>query len=606
MDHGKKPVAVGPVGGTSGSKWDDGVYSTVRQIVLAHGAGIDSIQFEYDKQGSSVWSNKHGGTGGYKTDKVKLGYPDEFLTSIHGYYGALYEGGPICVRSLNFVSNERTYGPFGVDQGTFFSIPIGREKIVGFFGRCGWFLDAIGAYMTPVPQTNASRDLICSQQSYVVSGAENTGYSVVHGSLGKDYDIVLAIKQKENMRDASPMAMADYTNVSPITFSRQSSHSDYSGIEGKDKVLALPPPREKKLSEIKDLVTHETWGGSGGTPFDDGKHTAIRQINISRNIGIVYIKVLYEDNGQAVWGSRNGGTGGFKSDKIVFNYPYEILTHVTGFYGPTMISPTIIKALTFYTTNGKYGPFGEEQGVPFSTKLKEGMIVGFHGRKGLFLDAIGVHVKEGKVTPSQVRPTPPLHDEAKPVAGNGDPLWPSKQIVPRGVPSQEPYKVVKEPAPCGPGPWGGDGGKPWDDGVFTGIKQVFLTRSEAICSIQIEYDRNGQSVWSVKHGGNSGTNTHRIKLESPNEVLTCISGYYGPIGNEHCKVIKSLTFYTSRGKYGPFGEEIGTFFTSTTTEGKVVGFHGRSSLYLDAVGVHMQHWLGSHKQSKPTFFKMFG
>lgn len=71
MDHGKKPVAVGPVGGTSGSKWDDGVYSTVRQIVLTHGAGIDSIQFEYDKQGSSVWSNKHGGTGGCKTDKYR-------------------------------------------------------------------------------------------------------------------------------------------------------------------------------------------------------------------------------------------------------------------------------------------------------------------------------------------------------------------------------------------------------------------------------------------------------------------------------------------------------------------------------------------------------
>ena len=99
---------------------------------------------------------------------------------------------------------------------------------------------------------------------------------------------------------------------------------------------------------------------------------------------------------------------------------------------------------------------------------------------------------------------------------------------------------------------------------------------------------------------------NQIKLEYPHEVLTCISGYYGPIGNEHSKVINSLTFYTSRGKYGPFGEEIGTFFTSTTTEGKVVGFHGRSSLYLDAIGVHMQHWLGSHKQSKPGFFKMFG
>jgi hypothetical protein len=75
------------------------------------------------------------------------------------------------------------------------------------------------------------------------------------------------------------------------------------------------------------------------------------------------------------------------------------------------------------------------------------------------------------------------------------------------------FGVIKEPAPCGPGPWGGDGGRPWDDGVFSGIKQIYVTRvAEAICSIQIEYDRNGQAVWSIKHGGNGGTDTHRVLL----------------------------------------------------------------------------------------------
>ena len=97
-----------------------------------------------------------------------------------------------------------------------------------------------------------------------------------------------------------------------------------------------------------------------------------------------------------------------------------------------------------------------------------------------------------------------------------------------------------------------------------------------------------------------------MKLEYPHEVVNCICGYYGPISKDEPRdVIKSLTFYTSRGKYGPFGEEIGTFFTSTTTEGKVVGFHGRSSLYLDAIGVHMQHWLGARRTWKPSLFKVF-
>ncbi|KAF6163054.1 hypothetical protein GIB67_001382 [Kingdonia uniflora] len=77
------------------------------------------------------------------------------------------------------------------------------------------------------------------------------------------------------------------------------------------------------------------------------------------------------------------------------------------------------------------------------------------------------------------------------------------------------------------------------------------------------------------------------------------------VRDEGHKVIMSLTIYTSRGKYGPFGEEIGTFFTSAVTEEKVVGFHDRSSLYLDAIGVHMQHWLGEQKTGMSIMSKIF-
>lgn len=65
-------MSVGPWGGADGFRWDDGVYSGIRQLVVAHGAGIDSIHIEYDDRGISVWSDKHGGSGGLKTDKVSL------------------------------------------------------------------------------------------------------------------------------------------------------------------------------------------------------------------------------------------------------------------------------------------------------------------------------------------------------------------------------------------------------------------------------------------------------------------------------------------------------------------------------------------------------
>jgi hypothetical protein len=75
------------------------------------------------------------------------------------------------------------------------------------------------------------------------------------------------------------------------------------------------------------------------------------------------------------------------------------------------------------------------------------------------------------------------------------------------------YGMVKEPVPMGPGPWGGEGGRPWDDGVYTGVKQIYIMRGVFIGSIQIEYDRGGHSIWSARHG-NSGHITHRVSAES--------------------------------------------------------------------------------------------
>ncbi|GAU27699.1 hypothetical protein TSUD_126450 [Trifolium subterraneum] len=547
MSLEEKPVSVGPWGGSGGYSWDDGVYSSIRQLVIVHGEGIDSIQIEYDKDGDSVWSLKHGGSGGHKIEKIKLDYPDEFLTSIDGYYGSLNQWGPIFIRSICFESNKKIYGPFGVEQGTYFTLPVTGAKIVGFHGRYGWHIDAIGVHLRSYQQPKPSKTLSKSH-NHINNTNDSVGYSVIQGSVSQGFDIVVAVKQKDGFSGkASPTKKI-------LTFKETNS------IEPKEKIV----PMLKAPSIVDDgVVTYGPWGGNGGYVFDDGPYTGIRQIDLSR------------------------------------------------YYGSLMyMGPSTIRSLTFHTTKRTYGPFGDEYGTYFTTKLKEGKVVGIHGRKGLFLDALGVHVIEGKVivsvptSPSmEIIPREPSITETK------SSQWPTKLVLPKSAPLEEvPSGVIKEPAPCGPGPWGGDGGRPWDDGVFSDIKQIYLTKSsEGICSIQIEYDRNKQSVWSVKHGGNGGSITHRIKLEYPNEVLSCITGYHGTVAtDEQAIVIKSLTFHTSRGKYGPFGDEVGKFFTSTKTEGKVVGFHGRSSMYLDAIGVHMQHWLGSQKTSRSSsLFKIF-
>lgn len=62
-----------------------------------------------------------------------------------------------------------------------------------------------------------------------------------------------------------------------------------------------------------------------------------------------------------------------------------------------IMGPTAVKSLTLHTTKREYGPYGDEQGTFFSSSLFDGMVVGFHGRSGWFIDSIGVHVLEGKV-----------------------------------------------------------------------------------------------------------------------------------------------------------------------------------------------------------------
>lgn len=126
------------------------------------------------------------------------------------------------------------------------------------------------------------------------------------------------------------------------------------------------------------------------------------------------------------------------------------MTHITGYYGPTMImGPNIIHSLTFHTTKRKHGPYGEEQGQQFSTKLSDGMIVGFHGRRGMFLDALGVHVLEGKVPPCL--PPAPAPNAVKPNAASvpslpsSSPLKSNKQVAPI-VPSLAPPKPAKPKA----------------------------------------------------------------------------------------------------------------------------------------------------------------
>ncbi|KAL2937359.1 Jacalin-related lectin 19 [Bienertia sinuspersici] len=144
------------------------------------------------------------------------------------------------------------------------------------------------------------------------------------------------------------------------------------------------------------------------------------------------------------------------------------------------------------------------------------------------------------------------------------------------------------------GPWGGNGGTDWDDGCYSGVKQIKLVYDRCIDSITVVYDKNGKPVKGEKHGGNGGTITVEIKLTYPEEYLISISGHYSSLVHGMPPVIRSLTFKSNKRTFGPFGVEEGIPFYFPMEGGRIIGFKGRSGWYLDSIGFYL-----SRVQSKP-------
>lgn len=125
------------------------------------------------------------------------------------------------MRALTLESNKRKYGPFGVEQGTPFAFPKVQGRIVGFLGKSGWYLDSIGAYIEPFQNQITPNQTYYSQQNVFHATEDNSEYSILQGSLGPKYDLIVAVRQKD-----------DRTSFKPVTPSPRISH-DYSSSESK-------------------------------------------------------------------------------------------------------------------------------------------------------------------------------------------------------------------------------------------------------------------------------------------------------------------------------------------------------------------------------------
>nr|XP_018628282.1 putative late blight resistance protein homolog R1B-16 isoform X6 [Nicotiana tomentosiformis]XP_018628283.1 putative late blight resistance protein homolog R1B-16 isoform X6 [Nicotiana tomentosiformis] len=185
-------ILVEPWGGTGGSEWNYMLKCPIKEILIAHGDCIDSIMFRtVTEQGTTIDSPKFGADG--CRDKVVIeANPLEYLTGIKGTFGRC--GSHLVIKSLCFITNAKNYGPFGSEAGgTPFSLVM-REggAIVGFHGRCGAYLDAIGVYLQKLtPPVSAKEPAVEDTETREVS------FSALRKDIVNVLDFIESLKNEE-------------------------------------------------------------------------------------------------------------------------------------------------------------------------------------------------------------------------------------------------------------------------------------------------------------------------------------------------------------------------------------------------------------------------
>lgn len=136
----------------------------------------------------------------------------------------------------------------------------------------------------------------------------------------------------------------------------------------------------------------------------------------------------------------------------------------------------VIQALQFETNQRSSEVMGyDDTGTKFTLEISGNKITGFHGSADANLKSLGAYFT----------PPPPIKQEYQ----------------------------------------GGTGGSPWDHGIYTGIRKVYVTFSPvSISHIKVDYDKDGK-VETRQDGDMLGEN--RVQGQ-PNEVLvlTLLTSYY--------------------------------------------------------------------------------
>nr|VDC71107.1 unnamed protein product [Brassica rapa] len=457
------PGKMGPLGGDKGNEFDDVGFDGVKKITVgADEFSITYIKIEYSKDGKAE-IREHGTSRG-QLKEFSVDYPNDNIVAVGGSYNHIFTYDTTLITSLYFTTSRGFTSPlFGEKTGTDFEFQgENRGKLLGFHGRAGFAIDAIGAYFHTGSQ-----------------GGQGGGpRPVVPGKMG------------------------------PL-------------------------------------------GGAKGNEFDDVGFDGVKKVTVGADeFSVTYLKIEYIKDGKVE--IREHGTNRGQLKEFSVDYPNDNIVAVGGSYNHIFTyDTTLITSLYFTTSRGFTSPlFGEKKGTDFEFQGENrGKLLGFHGRAGYAIDAIGAY----------------FHTGSQGGEGGGP-----KPVVP-----------VKM------GPLGGDRGNEFNDVGFDGVKKVAVAADEfSVTYIKIEYVKDGKV--EIREHGTSRGQVKEFSVDHPNDNFTAVGGSYDHIFTYDTTLITSLYLTTSRGFTSPlFGEMKGTEFEfKGENGGKLIGFHGRAGHAIDAIGAY--------------------
>ncbi|CAN6925784.1 unnamed protein product [Brassica oleracea] len=386
----------------------------------------------------------HGSVTGILKE-FELNYPDEYITSIQGTYSNVARYNTTIVKTLTFkTSHGRTSPMFG--NTAIFSTDFVVEgkagaKLIGFHGRSGSALDAIGAHFfasaSPLKHIeprggfggNAWDDgvydgvrkisvgLNCGNVSYVrfkyVKGSTSVKHS--HGKMSEepkefkvDYpnEYVTSVEGTYNFcGDVTSLTFKTSKERVSTGFGRSSSAlGAHFAPPDSATVAPVPTPVPTPVAPVPAPVPAkklEAKGGDHGAAWDDGFYEDVRKIYVGQgDSGVSFIKFVYDGGKKLVAGDGHGKMSLTQVSQIFFyllqfelDFPNEYIVLVEGCYDKVFgIEAEVVTMVKFKTNKRTSPPFGMDGGTTFVFEMKDHKIVGFHGKAGDYVHQVGVHV----------------------------------------------------------------------------------------------------------------------------------------------------------------------------------------------------------------------